>query len=63
MHNRLPCLLHDFLFLTLPTDPFQMLEIASIDRCDVFATEYTNLKFLGCRIAWGKGSAGTLKIF
>ena len=63
VHNRLACLLHDLLFPALSADPFEMLEIASVYRCDVLSTEHTDLELLRGRIAWRKTGTSALKVF
>jgi hypothetical protein len=63
MYDRLPRLLHNFLFLSLPTYPFQVLEVAGINRCDVLPAEDTNFELLGGRVAWGEARTGALEVF
>jgi hypothetical protein len=63
MYNRLPRLLHDLLFPTLSADPFEVLEIASVDRCNVLPTEHANFELLGGGITWRKTRAGALQVF
>jgi hypothetical protein len=63
MYNRLPRLLHDLLFSALSADPFEMLKIASIDRCNVFSTEHTNFELLCGWVTWRKTGTGALQVF
>jgi len=60
MYDSLSCLLHDLLFAALSAYSLEVLEIASIDGCDIFSAEDTNLELLRRRITRREACASAL---